>query len=109
MSESIRERLAKHAPIIGEQTSNPNYVALPISELRELVELAHEAVHPPEEEDGPEIERGYDGVNLRMQCLQLATQVDINRLHASEGGQWHSDPLGLAEAYYSFLTTKDEL
>lgn len=104
MSESIRDRLSNHAPIIGEQTSNPNFVALSVKDLQELVELAHEAVHPQEQEESE-----LSSVSLRLHALQLATHVDLARLQASSGGQWSSDPVGLAEAYYAFLTTKDEI
>lgn len=100
---SIRDLLDRHEPLVTQQTADPRYVALKIEELRELWELAHAAVHPPEEEDEPNIERGYDEMQIRMQCLSLATQVDLGRLHAAQGGQWNSDPVGLAEAYLHFL------
>lgn len=104
---TIREKLERHEPLIGEQTSNPNYVALSISDLRELVELAHAAVHPPEEDDESNIERGYDEMSLRMQCLQLAQQLEINRLHALDEPP-RTDPVMLAEAYLNFLKEKSE-
>ena len=108
MTDSMRELLDRHEPLITRTTADPNYVAIRVEHLRELWELAHEAVHPPEnEEDEPNIERGYDQTQLRMQCLQLATQVDLGRMHASRDGQWNSDPVGLAEAYYLFLKGSD--
>lgn len=103
MYGKIRALLEQHQPLNAMQTADPRYVALKIEELHELWSLAHDAVHPPEEEDEPTIERGYDEMGLRMQCLQLATQVDLARLHASQDRQWNSDPVGLAEAYVLFL------
>lgn len=106
MSESIRDRLNNHAPIIGEQTSNPNFVALSVKDLHELVELAHEAVHPREAEGPDEFESS--SVSLRMHALQLAHQMDISRLHALDNPPT-TDTVMLAESYYTFLTTKDEI
>lgn len=103
MSDSIRDRLSNHAPIIGEQTSNPNFVALSVKDLQELVELAHEAVHPQEQEESES-----HSVSLRMHALQLAHQMDISRLHALDNPPT-TDTVMLAESYYAFLTTKDDL
>lgn len=103
MSDEIRGKLARHEPLVAQQLSDPRYVAIKVEELKELWELAHEAVHPPEEEDEPAIERGYDEADLRMRCLHLATQVDLARLQATSSGTWNSDPVGLAEAYLAFM------
>lgn len=103
MSDDIRGRISRHEPIVGEQTSNPNYVALSIENLNELVRLAHDAVHPPKQEDDePNVERGYDSISLRMQCLQLAQQMEINKIHALDEPKL-TDPVMLAEAYFNFL------
>ena len=111
MYESMRDLLSQHKLLVTHQTSDPNYVGIRVDHLKELWELAHDAVHPPEEPDEAEenIERGYDQTQLRMQCLSLATQVDLGRMHAAKDGQWSSDPVGLAEAYYAFLKGDGEV
>lgn len=96
---NVRQLLEQHLPLVAQQTADPNYVAVSVDDLRQLWELAHEAVHPSED-SGLSAE---DDTQLRMHCLQLATQVDLGRMHAAQGGPWASDPLMLAEAYYHFL------
>lgn len=102
MSGEIRGMLSRHEPLVTQQLSDPDFVGIRKEHLRELWELAHEAVHPPEEDDEPTIERGYDEVSLRMQSIQFAQQMELSRLHSVEN-YVPSDPLMLAEAYLAFL------
>lgn len=108
MTLSVRERIAQHKNIVVQQLPDTDLVAIRLTDLKELWELAHEAVHPPEDEDDTSIELGYDEMSLRMQSLHLATNVDLARMHASDGGTWNSDPIGLAEVYLAFLKGGDE-
>lgn len=101
MSDEIRGRLSRHEPLVAQALSTPGYVALKVEELRELWELAHEAVHPQEQEE-------TDNTNLRMHALQLAHQMEISRLHALDNPPV-TDTVMLAESYYTFLTAKDEI
>ena len=103
MSDAIRGRLSRHEPLVAQALSTPGYVALKVEELRELWELAHEAVHPQEQEESE-----IDSTNLRMHALQLAHQMEISRLHALDNPPV-TDTVMLAESYYTFLTAKDDL
>lgn len=100
MTDSMRDRLARHEAITVLECPLEGHVVIKTDELYEIMDLAHEASHYVSDDEFSE-----DESSLRLSVLQLATQVEMTRISASaHTGEKHlSDPVALAEAYLNFV------
>lgn len=109
----IRQHVETHTPLMLQLVSE-GVVAIPLADLDQLVQMAHESVHPrghlsgPEEEeekDNPQIETGYDKMQLRLTAAHLAASIESTRIQASSGLDTEGSQFTpLAEKIYAFLT-----
>lgn len=129
---NVRELLENHQPIVAHEVGErSDLVAISQDDLRQLMILAHEAVHPasnaaaevirgmlndedtntkstePEEKDeGPSLPSMGDE-QIRLHALHYAVQLDSVRVQAAHGLDSNvSDPAKLANEFYLFLAGK---